>query len=109
MQYWDYNKNKNVTPDELGVSSKELFWWFCKNGHSHETSVINKVSSFKKGKNQCLICQGKIVIKENSLEALNPSLANEWNYSKNENLKPSDVTPNSHKKVWWVCQRGHEW
>ena len=30
----------------------------------------------------------------------NPTLAKEWNYDKNGGLKPDEVTPNSHKKVW---------
>ena len=37
------------------------------------------------------------------------SLLNEWNYEKNDGLKPCDVLPNSNKKVWWKCQNGHEW
>ena len=24
-------------------------------------------------------------------------------------LTPVDVKPNSDKKVWWKCSRGHEW
>ena len=39
----------------------------------------------------------------------NPPLAKEWNYDKNGGLKPDEVTPNSHKKVWWKCSHGHEW
>jgi len=37
------------------------------------------------------------------------SLANEWNYEKNNSLTPMDITPNSGKKVWWKCKKGHEW
>ena len=39
----------------------------------------------------------------------NPTLANEWNYEKNNGLTPADVMPNSDKKVWWKCKNGHEW
>ena len=45
----------------------------------------------------------------NDLQAVNPSLTKEWNYEKNNGLTPVDVTPNSHKKVWWKCGNGHEW
>ena len=44
-----------------------------------------------------------------SLLNLNPQLAEEWNYDKNGKLKPDMVTANSHKKVWWKCEKGHEW
>ena len=47
--------------------------------------------------------------KTNSLLFMNPQLAEEWNYEKNGVLKPEEVMPNSHKKVWWKCSKGHEW
>ena len=48
-------------------------------------------------------------LQEDSLSAKNNFLTREWNYVKNENLTPQDVTHNSHKKVWWKCKKGHEW
>ena len=36
-----------------------------------------------------------------SLAEARPDLAKEWNYEKNGNLKPEDVSCGSHKKVWW--------
>ena len=44
-----------------------------------------------------------------NLEVANPELAAEWHPTKNGALTPSDVTPGSGKKVWWICQNGHEW
>ena len=43
------------------------------------------------------------------LETLNPTLAAEWHPIKNGELNPCDVTCNSEKKVWWICEHGHEW
>jgi RNase P subunit RPR2 len=40
---------------------------------------------------------------------MNPNLAKEWHPTKNENLGPQDVLPNSGKSVWWQCSLGHEW
>ena len=47
--------------------------------------------------------------KEVSLLLSNPSVAKEWNYTKNGNLKPESFFANSNKKVWWICKNGHEW
>ena len=47
--------------------------------------------------------------KENSLLSVNPLLAQQWNYEKNLGLRPDVVSANSHKKVWWKCEKGHEW
>jgi hypothetical protein len=44
-----------------------------------------------------------------NLQILNPLLAKEWYPAKNGRLTPKDVTPMSHKKVWWQCEKGHEW
>ena len=43
------------------------------------------------------------------MQTTNTTLANEWNYEKNNGLTPVDVMPNSGKKVWWKCKKGHEW
>ena len=47
--------------------------------------------------------------KEESILHTHPLLAHEWNYEKNGNLLPEHVTSSSHRKVWWVCEYGHEW
>ena len=39
-------------------------------------------------------------------------LIKEWDHKKNKellNLTPYDVTFGSHTKVWWICNKGHEW
>ena len=46
------------------------------------------------------------------MATLNPELAKEWHPTKNGDLKPSMVTKNANKKVWWKCSNkdcGHEW
>lgn len=42
------------------------------------------------------------------LATLNPELAAQWHPTRNH-LKPTDVTCHSGKKVWWQCEKGHEW
>ncbi len=46
---------------------------------------------------------------ENSLEMRFPKLAKHWNYEKNFPLLPSMYSPQSNKRVWWKCEKGHEW
>jgi len=45
----------------------------------------------------------------NTLYVSNPMLAREWHPTLNGNLTPKDVMPNSGKKIWWRCKKGHEW
>ena len=44
-----------------------------------------------------------------NLQVINPTLSTEWHPTKNGSLTPKDVTPNSSKKVWWMCKKKHEW
>ena len=44
-----------------------------------------------------------------NLSVDNPVLASQWHPVKNGDLKPKDVSSGSNKKVWWVCEKGHEW
>lgn len=45
---------------------------------------------------------------KNSLAEKYPELLTEWS-NKNAPLQPEDITPGSHKLVWWKGKCGHEW
>lgn len=105
LNEWDYNRNK-VSPDKIIFSSKEEVWWICPIGHNYKTKVINRTNNHS----GCPYCSHSRVLKEETdLKTINPELAKEWNYEKNGNLKPEDILPNHHNKVWWICPRGHEY
>ena len=42
---------------------------------------------------------------KNRLLIVKPDLCKEWNYKKNGDLNPEDVSYGSHKKIWWVCEK----
>tara|TARA_R110001632_G_scaffold63744_2_gene152051 strand:- start:2327 stop:2737 length:411 start_codon:yes stop_codon:yes gene_type:complete len=46
-----------------------------------------------------------------NLELSHPTLCLQWHPTLNEELKPTDVTSGSAKKVWWTCSEGadHIW
>lgn len=33
----------------------------------------------------------------------------EWHPTKNGELQPSVVSKGTDKKIWWICENGHEW
>ena len=49
--------------------------------------------------------------KEHNLSVKNPELAKEWHPTRNGDLTPYDVTPNSPRNVWWQCSKNkdHVW
>ena len=86
-------------------NSGKKVWWICNKGHEWQASIAHR----NKGRG-CPYCAGQKVIKgENDFQTVNPTLAKEWHYEKNNGLTPMDVLPNSGKKVWWKCSKGHEW
>ena len=102
---WNYEKNKNLTPENFTANSGKKVWWKCSNGHEWQATVHDR----NNGKG-CPYCLGRFAIKGyNDLHTINPLLAKEWNYGKNRNLRPEDFTANSGTKVWWKCNKGHEW
>ena len=102
---WDYEKN-TVEPSQVMYGSKSNIWWKCDVGHSWQARVNDRV---RPSESNCPYCTGKRVLKGfNDLETLSPNIAEQWDYSKNE-IKPSQVTLWSDKKVWWKCDKGHSW
>ena len=102
---WNYKKNVGLTPEDVSSNSNKKIWWICTEDHEWETTVNNR----KKGTG-CPYCSGRYAIEgTNDLQTVNPDLAGEWNYEKNEGLFPSKIKPNSNKKIWWKCVKGHEW
>ena len=48
--------------------------------------------------------------KNNSFCERFPLLVEEWNYDKNGDLRPEDLSYGSEKMVWWTCKKcGYEW
>jgi len=101
---WHPTKNGNMTPMDVTIGSSKKVWWQCSKGHEWEVPVRARSRG-----NGCPYCSGNKVNDENCLQTLNPSLAKEWNPTKNGNLTPKDVTVGSNKKLWWQCSKGHEW
>lgn len=96
-------KNLPLTPDGITFGSNKVVWWKGSCGHEWKTSVKARSKGEK-----CPICSGaRAVAGINDLSTLKPGLASEW--SKKNEIKPTEVTVGSHKKVIWKCRLGHEW
>ena len=106
LEEWDYEKNGEITPDNSYPNSKKRVFWRCKKGHQWVTAISWRTID----NTGCPYCAGEMVQSgENDLETLYPEIAAQWHPTKNGILKPSDVRPGTHKKVWWQCEKGHEW
>ncbi|MDO4188243.1 MAG: zinc-ribbon domain-containing protein [Lachnospiraceae bacterium] len=105
LEEWDFAKNIDITPFEILPYSSKKVWWRCENNHSYNANVSNKVAN----NTQCSYCSGRKVCVDNCLSTTCPEVAEQWNYEKNGEVTPNDVTKGSHMKIWWKCPKGHEW
>ena len=105
-ELWDYSKNGQLRPEMVTSGSSRKVWWICKKGHSWEKTIHSQVNF-----NFCPVCEYRMPLKGVSdFVATHPKIAEEWNYGKNGDLTPHDLTYKNTKKVWWKCSVcGAEW
>jgi len=103
---WDYEKNGMIKPEFIRYSSNLKMWWKCSEGHSWQATVYSRYKG-----NGCPYCAGTYLLEgKNDLLSQNPQLAKEWNYDRNGDLRPNQISVNNGNKVWWVCSKcGYEW
>lgn len=96
-------KNK-FTPFSVSPKSERSVWWICSQGHIYDMRISYRVKGCG-----CPYCSGHRVNKDNCLGIRNPALVKKWHPTKNGNITPFDVTSHSGKKIWWKCEKGHEY
>ena len=102
---WDYERNEDLSPSGVLPHSNKYVWWKCKEGHEWYAKINNRTSK----NTMCPYCAHKLPIKgANDFASLYPSLLEEWDFEKNA-LDPTEVFPQSNKRVAWKCNLGHEW
>lgn len=102
---WNTQKNQNLTPQMVTAGTHKSVWWRCHRGHEWAAPVVDR----NRG-NDCPYCSNrKILIGYNDLVTTDPVLAKQWHPFRNEGLEAIDVSRGSYKKVWWQCEKGHQW
>lgn len=106
LQQWNSGKNVPLTPQGITYGSRRKIWWKCEHGHEWQAAVYTRTTS----ESGCPYCAGlKIWPGENDLLSTRPDIAAQWHPAKNGKLTPDQVTLGSHKAIWWICGKGHEW
>ena len=102
---WHPTKNGKLTPDMFSVRSNVRVWWMCEKGHEWQSTPNDRVGGYG-----CPYCTNqKTLPGYNDLATTNPGLAKEWHPTKNGDLTPQMIPAGTEKKVWWMCEKGHEW
>ncbi|MDP2692708.1 MAG: zinc-ribbon domain-containing protein [bacterium] len=105
------SKLKEILGNEYDYSVTKFCGWREKikikcNKHDTFEQTPEKIFTFKRG---CKECKRDKTLSTKSLFIKNPELSQEWHPTKNEGLTPKDVTYYHGEKVWWLCNKGHEW
>lgn len=107
---WHPIKNKGLKPSDVSYGSAKRVWWQCIKNPSHvwDSTICSRT---QKNRDKCPFCSGQRVQFGNSLQDVYPEISSEWHPTKNKDLKPSEVTKASGKKVWWQCKENadHVW
>ena len=104
LNEWSFEKN-TILPQNICVNFNKKVWWKCKKGHEWQATPNQRFNLHS----NCPYCTNhKILIGFNDLETLRPDLVKEWNYIRNTKL-PRNYTISNGTKVWWICNKGHEW
>jgi len=104
---WDHEKNKGLSASQVTVGSNRRAHWKCLKGHSWQAQVSARTTKNGTG---CPICDNhQVLAGYNDLLTLCPDIAAQWHPTANLPLGPSFVGAGSHSRVWWICEKGHEW
>lgn len=103
---WDFAKNHPLTPADIPYKKNIRVFWICsKCGYNWSAFIYDRTVRGTK----CRQCRGSLATPDDCFAVKRPELVQYWNYSKNQNILPTNVKEFSHKEVWWKCSNGHEW
>jgi very-short-patch-repair endonuclease len=96
----------DMTAETIFARSRKSYPWTCSLGHTWEATAKNRVQN----RSGCPDCSGnRVLVGFNDLATIVPHLVRQWHPTRNGALTPQMFTYGSTKKVWWLCENGHEW
>ena len=109
---WDHRRNtaENNFPDNTKLRSHKRIHWLCtkcpaRQEHSWSAPPYRRTRSNKSG---CAVCAGHVACKCNSLQALCPDIAADWDNNKNKG-QPNDYSARSNRMAWWFSPQRGSW
>lgn len=102
LDRWDYNLN-NIKPVNLSFSSNKKFYFECPN--KLHNSELKRLSDFTSGHNGVMDCKACNSFAQWGINNLGESFLKEyWDYEKNKDIDPWEISKSGRKKVYIKCQ-----
>ena len=112
VPHWDPVRNGPLTPYDVKPRSTYLAHWICPTCKKPHRCVVHARPRIR----GCFSCGRKTggdklaaTVRSKSLGCRHPEKVKFWDYAKNAPITPYDVKPQSGRKFYWRCPRGHEW
>lgn len=107
MEYYphllaEWSHKNPSPPSNYSFGSRYKAWWKCSNGHEWQTAISHRTNN--NNPTGCPYCIGNRRIDNWSNY---PLLVEQW--SEKNNLSINTYRCASNCKVWWKCDKGHEW
>lgn len=97
---WDAEANPGRTPEQTPPGSRYRAGWKCvARGHRWRASVYSRAQMGR----GCPACAHTVVTPGTSLLAVRPDLAAQWHPTRNGEIGPGDVGPESQIPAWFLC------
>ena len=97
--YWNYERNGSLKPEDVKLNSSRVVWMRCKDGHEFTISI----KEFTKGR-RCPYDAARVV----KLSVKYPELVHFFDFEKN-GFGPHKIEFNSKLPLWWRCPNGHSY
>lgn len=95
-----------MRPEQFLPKSSARVTWRCDDcGESWDARICDRVR-YNTG---CPFCNQHKFLPKNSLSAIFPLIAEEWNHARNGSKSPTEITPYCNERYWWRCKKGLEW
>jgi hypothetical protein len=101
---WHPGRNGDLNPRNVTPGSGRKIWWICNSGHEWQAPVYSR----NRGSG-CPLCNRPSANDENEMLIANTDLIKQWHVTKNSGLNLRNLPSGFKKKVWWICEEGHEW
>ena len=101
---WHPTRNGELNPRNVTPGSGRKIWWICSRGHEWQATVYSR----NRG-SHCPSCHKSTTADNSEMLLANTDLIKEWHLTKNSGLNLRNLPPGFNKKVWWICEEGHEW
>lgn len=107
LEQWLEEQNGLLEPSDVSRCDSARVWWRGEYGYSWQLSVRTRVFNDA----GCPYCSRRLTLKGfNSAECLDAGILHLWHPTKNGDLKPSQVSDRTAKRVWLHCPTcGYEW